>query len=713
MKNNRIVIGTPTNPLFEFTNDQLRQVDVVMRSSFSGDELAYDQLNGATFAGEPWDLISNELYDLYSNEDYQLVSSPANLTEEIPAETAIRYYIDNVLMGKFYAMPAERENMLVYDVMAVSAVGLLVRRPHKGGLYNGTSFADVAAEIIGGAFPFSCSATVSLLQIYGWLPYNKDARENLHQLLFATGVMVYKDANGDVYFDFANTALKHTVPDDNVYVDGTITAIEHATMVRVTEHSFVALPADQEYTLFDNSSQTSVSNLLVTFSQAPIHDLTATGSLQIIESGVNYAVVSGNGTLTGKAYTHIQQIVEVGTSDGAILEFNQQTLVNQLNSINVANRLANYYGVTQRVDTAIQSQGEKSGDRIAFTGPYKEAADGYITEMTITGLATAKARCSILTNFTPTQGGNNYEHRDIISTNASWTVPAGVTSILAVLIGGGSGGYGGSAGANGAVAGDAAPGVGGSGGLAGPGGSAGKVIAQRISVTPGQTFNAVIGAGGAGGEASAYGAEQNAGAEGGATTFAGYSSANGTVPDYGFVDLIGGQVYAMAGGNGTDGGKGGQGMTAYTAEVPYIVVDGKPVTYNGVTYPGGRSNPTVPDGQATVYGTDGRGHFYSYGGGSGAVAGYAGNPSENGYISSRTIYGGKGANAPTPVTPAAATNYGSGGAGGNGGGGGGGAGAAGNEHAQDPYAVVLNQIGYGSSGSVGGIGAPGAVFVYY
>lgn len=718
MNKHRLVIGNLNNPIFDIENDQLRQVDLVQRNSFSGDELAYDELNAATYAGESWGLISNEGYDLYSSQDYQLYSNPANLTDEVPTETVMRYYVDGVLKGKFYAMPAERENTLVYDVLGVSAIGLLVTRSHVGGIYNGASFQSVAAEIIGNAFPFSCSQTVGIIQVYGWLPYTRDARENLHQLLFACGVMAYKDANGDVYFDFANTDIKRTIDPNKTYMDGTMGQIETVGMVRVTEHSYIATSNDIEYTLFDNVGQTAAVNLLVTFSNAPIHDLQTTGTLEMVENGANYAILNGVGTLTGKAYTHIQQVYTLGTDENAVLEFNDQTLVNQLNSVNVAKRIKNYYSTTEIVNTDVQGHTEKPGERIAVTGPYKDAVDGYINEIHATGLATVKERLSLLTNFTPTQGGNNYEHRDIIDTNSAsktWTVPTGVTTILAVLIGGGAGGYGGNYGENGKrAAGAADPGDGGNGGAVGAGGAPAKILAQRISVTPGQVLTAVIGEGGEGGASAAYGAEQIAGADGTATTFAGYSSEDGEIPSNGFIDLIGSRVYALVGADGLcKGGKGGKAMTAYNDPTPYIVIDGESVTYKGVTYPGGRSNATVPDGERASYGTDGHGHYYSYGGGSGAVAGFAGNPGENGYISNRTIYGGLGATAPTPVAPDDVTNYGSGGTGGNGGGGGGGAGDAGNEGATTKYNTVVDRIGHGGPGSIGGKGAPGAVFIYY
>lgn len=696
MNRNKIVIGPPTNPLFEFNNDQLRQVDVVMRSSFSGDELAYDQLNGATFAGEPWDLISNEFYDLYSNEGYQLVSSPANLTEEIPAETAIRYYVNDALMGKFYSMPAERENTLVYDVVAVSAIGLLVRRIHKGGLYNGQTIAQVLTEIIGGAFPFSCSADVSSTEVYGWLPYTKDARENLHQLLFAYGVMVYKDANGDVYFDFADTQLKTTIDDDNVYQNGSVKPIEPATKVRVAEHSFYQLSTDQQYTLFDNTAAVAASNLLVLFDNAPIHDLTATGTLQIIESGVNYAVVSGMGMLTGKAYTHTKQVYEEGTNDGNVLEFTQQTLVNQLNSVNVVRRLLNYYGVTAELSTDIQVTTEKPVQLVQLTNPYKEQTNAYIREMTITGLATVKARCAMLADFTPTKGGNNYQNRELFTASSTFTVPAGITQLRVVLGQGGTGGQAGYNGTDGTDGTNSDSGDEGIGGAVGSAGAAGKVAIFVVSVTPGDVAQINIGAAGAGG------AENGAlGTVGGETTLtingATYTSASGTIPENGYIDQIGGNVYALAGESGDYAGTKGGVIRENTW------YNGTDLVTDDGTFLGGRN------GHTASYEYSGGKRYGIGGGGSGAAYGANGNNGSDGYASNSSQYGGNGADGPDALPSAYTPSLSSGGKGGNGGAGGGAGGGVINGRSY----IVLGKGGKGGKGSAGSAGGGGFAMVLY
>lgn len=564
MNRQRIVVGDLTNPIFDLDNSKLRKVETVLRSSFAGDELAFDTLSADTFAGEEYGLISSQGYDLVSSEGYDLVTSPADVSNDIPAETIVRYYINNVLKGKFYTQEITRENMLEYIIDAISAIGLLVTRPHYGGMYSGDTFEDVAGEIINNVFAFSCSEAVADIPIYGWLPYSSDARESLHQLLFAYGVMVFKDENGDVYFDFPDTTVIKTVDPDNIYINGDEHPLVPVNLISVTEHAFIALPTDIEYTLFDNTSGITADHVLVVFNEAPIHDLIASESLTVHESGVNYAIVSGMGMLTGKKYTHTTQTYQEGVA-GSTLDFSEQTLVNQLNSINVARRLLAYYGVTRAITEDLQISDEKAGDLVEITSPYDEQVNAYIKEMTITGLATTKARCDFLADYTPTPGGNNYTHSQLFTENGTFEVPEGVTMLRVVCIQGGQGGQGGGGGFGAENHSGSSPSsTAGKGGVPGQGGLPGKVMAVNLEVTPGDTFAVTVGAGGAPGEGQA-GVESDGvsegglGGEGGESTFGtAVSSADGVIPSNGYVDIINNTDYAQRGAPGVAGMAGGK-----------------------------------------------------------------------------------------------------------------------------------------------------------
>ncbi len=130
------------------------------------------------------------------------------------------------------------------------------------------------------------------------------------------------------------------------------------------------------------------------------------------------------------------------------------------------------------------------------------------------------------------------------SGTGTWTVPAGVTSILVLLVGGGGGGGGGGTSNT-----NFTGGGGGGGTLLTPAGF------QHLSVTPGQEIAYSIGAGGAGGAAASVGGD------GGTTTFGALSAAGGMGGNKVVGDILfGAGGLGPSGVIGSDPGTGGSVM---------------------------------------------------------------------------------------------------------------------------------------------------------
>lgn len=214
----------------------------------------------------------------------------------------------------------------------------------------------------------------------------------------------------------------------------------------------------------------------------------------------------------------------------------------------------------------------------------------------------------------------------------SWIVPAGVTSISAVCVGGGQGGGGRTDGENGNP-----------GGNAGNGGGAGALAYKNaISVTPGSAISITTGRGGQGGNGSGF-----EGAESGhASTLGGYFSAGGGNGSLGG-SPTGSYTGGFTGGRGSDpvshnnGGNGG-GTAGYTANGG----DGAPANSGsggggGVGLYGGSSGGQGGQGNG-VGGTGGSG---GTSGGSGGATGGAGGRyggGGGGGATSGQGFGGKG-----------------------------------------------------------------------
>ena len=611
--------------------------------------------------------------------------------------TPVYYYRDNTLIGKFYLEKIVRVGQYEFQFECVSAVGLLLNEDHYGGMYNGVPLGTVIADIIDGIVEYTVSAEVSGTLIFGWLPIAA-RRDNLRDLLFAAGAVLEKDTAGGINIIFPSTSTPEQIPDERIYMGGSVDAETPATGVNVTEHSFLALASDAVETLYDGEVAAdniitpkgqSTFGTIVTFSD-PYHNLQAENGT-ILESGVNYAVLgqSPSCTLTGYAYTHTTRIVSRRSGSRAtpnIVTTDSVYLVNSLNSELVADRLMNYYANAKLVSADLVMQNENPGEYIQFNDPFRDPTNGYIREMDIVVSGILKASCTIATNYTPTPGGNYYEHAMVITASQTVTIPAECKGkIRAVLIGGGHGGYLGNPGETGGNSwlshNDSA-----AGGEPGEPGEGGRVFIVTLAVQPGQQLAAVIGTGGAG-------ATQNAAAqEGSATTLSTYSSASGFPSDDGYIDVLSGSVYAVPGGQGIAGGHG----------VPSDG-DSTSVTWNGVTYYPGSPGEDVRRA----------GGLYADGGlGGGAAAGANGLDGEDGDFS----YGGgnffaEGGNGGAGATPVKAPNGSIRGQGGYGGHGGGGGGAGGDAHGDESQ--MFGITGTPGAGGEGGDGAPGILLIYY
>ena len=155
-----------------------------------------------------------------------------------------------------------------------------------------------------------------------------------------------------------------------------------------------------------------------------------------------------------------------------------------------------------------------------------------------------------------------YNRRAVLTGAGQWTVPAGVTTVLAILVSGGDAGTDGTDGSFDGAGTDGADGLG------------GKVLAQSLPVNPGAVLAYACGAGGAA-----------PGGLGTATTFSTLSSARGTRYN-GYTDIRSGDVYGRDGvqlpldGSGDGGirGLGGNAGKQHTVRTKLYIGDGDPDT---------------------------------------------------------------------------------------------------------------------------------------
>lgn len=696
-----VIVGSLASPIYVWNDAQLTAVTTVLANDLVGDELSIDQMLPDIYSSI---YIQGMLYAPtgatgYMTTDNKLYSVRTVMyPDRIPYGTPVYYYQDGSLVGKFYVKAVKRTSKVTFEMTAVSAVGLMDTQMHMGGVYNGQQFIQVVDDILGNSYAYTCDADVASIAVFGWLPLSTK-RENLHQLLFACGVMLRKNNSGDLHFCFVDTNTVHDIAASRVFRGGTVERTTPATSVELTEHTFQQSMGDVPYTLFDNTDGSGIANhQFVSFQQAPCYNLEATGELVIESSGVNYAIVSGTGILTGFAYTHITKVMsqetEVDTEETNVVTVTDATLVNVLNSRNVLRRLVARYSSARTIEQDFILEQERTGDRVSVVNVFEEEDDGYIAAMTINTRSFPRASATIIADYIPQRGGNNYSQVMRITESGEYTLPITEDGeALFVLISGGYGGNLGEAGergndGHGWTNGYGGDGVGGEGGQGGTGGLGGKVFSAVRSVTVGQRISAVIGQGGAGATISA------AAQEGGATTVLDLTSADGVTPEFGYQDVFTGEVFAFSGEAGIEGGNGSSSINQTINSTP-----GRDVEYKGVIYKPGNNgaNYTNTNSGAVSGGGLGGGAAAGANGGNGADAGH-----------DYDGQGGNGGRGATPVKADNATVYGSGGNGGHGGGGGGGGGGV--------QGTIFEDYGYGGAGGNGGEGGDGAqgiLLIYY
>lgn len=665
-------------------------------------------------------------------------------TENAP----LQYYRENLLRSTYYVQSIKQIGDNKYTISADSAMGLLMKRLHAGGIYTGQTVKEVTNEICGNV-PVLVKTVFSDTKLYGWLPYCKppksSARNNLAQVLYAIGAALTTDNNGVLRVEPLWDGTSSSIGETRLYFDGSVETEKPISAVTVTEHQYIAGTDEKE--LFSGTSQ---QGDIITFSE-PMHSLTATG-FTILESGANYAKISsGSGSLKGKTYIHNTRLVTQTVTENAaenVKSVTDATLVSLFNSSAVAKRLADYYKCRETITNGIVSGQEKPGHVVSVYHPYdKKMVSACIVSLDTTMSGTLKSEMAALVGFLPPQPESSeyFDERVILTGSGEWTVPEGVTSYTRVLVGGGQGGKCGKAGAlptskvstqtetreggshtwtvnyKGFLAKDLPPAAGGEAGTPGEGG---KVLVETVqNAVPGSKVSYSCGAGGAGAPYAENSDEE--GNLGGATTMGGSSSDSGSSNPSGYTDPMTGEVYAVSGIAGVPGGNGvGYDADGNLIYPPDIVVNGQSYTHGGqgtaVDFETGNS-AVSGSFDATSSGGLGGGPAYKangHNGGNGIT------PTMTSQYNNKklTMQGGAQGTGATAQPPEKPSVYGNGGGAGNGGGGNGQTGlpckasctmrddASYQMGDLEVYAGAATGRGLGSDGGQGG---DGCIIIYY
>ena len=712
------------------TYDRLAAGTVYLSKSLLGDELEPNTLS-VTVETESKALLSFEIDD------------------------PVTYFYQDNKRGTFYLQSVTQVAWNKYDLYATSAIGLLLKRVHRGGIYSGTSAESLLSSICG-PIPFRMQTRFSSSKLYGWLPYVKppasSARDNFMKVLFALGATVTEDLDGALKIEELWDGVSGDAQKNRMGQGASVIREGKVTSVSLIEHQWVQ--GGDQTDLFEG---TAAQGTEIVFDE-PMYNLTASG-FSILERGANYAKLSaGSGTLRGTAYVHNTRLIEtkiLNSSTENVISVEDQTLISLVNSSGAAKRLANYYKCLETIDAPLVYNLENPGELLTTYHPFdKTNVSACIKTEEITMSNKLKSQSTLLVGFTPIrqEGSESYEYHVVLTGSGTWTVPEGTTSVRAVLIGAGGAGFDGSPGgdstetwedeeikttrinltapttsasdsSNVSNRGAGTPGNGGAGGAAG---TPGKVYEVTFSPSSGSRISYACGVKGT-----------SNGALGGATTFGSYSSNSGSTSSAGYTDIITGITYAKSGDSGADGGKGGSGA------------DGESVggVSGGKQEPSGSATRSDSDTQrasnvsldidATANFSLGAAGGGGAGGNSGSNPGTPGSDASSGSVRlsitsgyvNASVYPNTGGAGGNGANGANASIYGWSGSGAGGGGGAGGDSSASsnvsvqyyayNITTQKRYDFNINNVAHGAAvrkggaGGKGGAGADGCIILYY
>ena len=381
---------------------------------------------------------------LEANTITAVVETDDESIQNFVRNTPMRYYYRDRQRFLAYVQSVDRVGPRAYRIYGTSAIGLLMERAHVGGLYTGQTAEAVIREIVG-TIPFSIKNSLRGIKLYGWLPYakppEKSARDNLAQALFAIGAALKTDLDGVLRIQHLWDGISGSVEWGGIYEDGASARRDGAiSSVSVTEHSYTTGGEDTK--LFEGDA---IAGDIITFSE-PMYNLSSTG-FSILERGVNYAKLSaGTGTLTGKKYIHntrqITRTVTAGAPEN-VKTIDDATLVSFFNSNSVANSMAEYYKHTETVSCDVVLDEQSPGDVLDMYHPYdKTNGPACVESLDISASGILKASMKALAGYRPPQTVDieYFDHRQMFTSNTTFTVPKGVHTIRAALIGGGQGG---------------------------------------------------------------------------------------------------------------------------------------------------------------------------------------------------------------------------------------------------------------------------------
>lgn len=302
---------------------------------------------------EEVDTLTNELrintldIKLFSKDAEFSILNPKGVFASLQAQQKMQVfeYLDEekLEMGTFYLdeWSAESDNISIFK--AVSAIGLLEKKQHLGGIYD-TTVESLVKEILQET-KYELEESLKDIKIAGFLPIGT-RRSALQQLAFAICAVVDSSRSDVLKIYRLRDRPSSYISYSRKYLKETVKLKQIVTGVRVSSFTYSRSIEEKEI-LNDILAQ---GEHFIAFNE-PMHSIAISGG-EILQSNCNYTKIlvnkTGAITLSGKTYAKTNYVTPVSmpevpaNAEENILLVENATLVSPSFAQSVANNIIKY-----------------------------------------------------------------------------------------------------------------------------------------------------------------------------------------------------------------------------------------------------------------------------------------------------------------------------------------------------------------------------------
>lgn len=289
--------------------------------------------------------------------DFELISN-RNIEFSFQDRQPVEVYFDETLRAKTFIKNFKRKSKTQWSIQTEDYIGIMQDIPFYGGIYNGYNAVQLLEEIFSVAkVPFTIDAVFEDAVVSGYIPYT-NCREALMQVAFAIGAVVDTSNREDVCVYPLSEELTQTIPLSRIMQGQNITNQTRLTKFELTSYKYTAM--EDEIILYNAEKDGSGENIFIKFKE-PVHSLSITNGSNIVERGVNYAIINASSdcVLKGKKYEVVKTIFSkknplvLSTDTDNVVSVQNATLVSANNVDNLLERCYNYFVNTRQVNSKI------------------------------------------------------------------------------------------------------------------------------------------------------------------------------------------------------------------------------------------------------------------------------------------------------------------------------------------------------------------------